>query len=152
MISSISDCTTSQPDRLGGSEVCRSFACENTRLQSDLDGWPILINPRMHNPDFSPQTSGRHSLILADQQPGTSVRLGHNNSPTIYLQLAVQILSEHYLALPELDQFNLIVRSTLAVRCLYFAACLHHPNEVELHGVFEMFLLACVTSAQETEN
>jgi hypothetical protein len=152
VVSSISDCTTSQPDRLGGSEVCRSFACENRRLQSNLDGWPILINPRTHNPDFSPQTSDRHSLILADQQPGTSVRLGHNNSPTIYLQLAVQVLVEHDLVPPEPEQLNRIVRSALAVQCLYFAACLYHPDKAELHHVFEAFVLRCVASDREKEN
>jgi predicted aldo/keto reductase-like oxidoreductase len=80
------------------------------------------------------------------------VRLGHDNSSTNYLRFAVQILSEHDLALPELEQLNLIDRSALEVQCLYFAACLHHPDEVELHQVFGMFVMACATSSQETEN
>jgi hypothetical protein len=101
--------------------------------------------------DTSSQTSDRH-FLLADQQPGTSVLLDHDSSPTIYLRLAVQILSEHDLVLPELDQLNLIVQSALAVRCLYFAACLHHPDHAELHEVFKMFLMACATCAHETEN
>ena len=81
-----------------------------------------------------------------------SIGLRVNRSPTIYLRLAVQILSEHDLVLPELDQLNLIVQSALAVRCLYFAACLHHPDHAELHEVFKMFLMACATCAHETEN
>ena len=106
----------------------------------------------MNKLDISYQTSDRHSLVLVDQQPCTLVRLGHDSSPTIYLRLAVQILSEHDLVLPELDQLNLIVQSALAVRCLYFAACLHHPDHAELHEVFKMFLMACATCAHETEN
>jgi hypothetical protein len=46
----------------------------------------------------------------------------------------------------------LIVQSALAVQCLYFDACLHDPDKTELHQVFEMFLMACVTSSQEMEN
>src|ERR1039457_3652674 len=89
----------------------------------------------MHKLDTSAQTSDRHSLVLADQQPVTLVRLGHDSSPTIYLQLAVQILSEHDLALPEPDQLNLIVQSALAVQCLHFDACLHDADKTELHQV-----------------
>ena len=105
----------------------------------------------MNKPDISAQTSDCHSLVLANQSAGTLVRLGHDSSPTIYLQHAVQILSEHDLALPEPDELNLIVRSALAVQSHYFAACLHHPDHTELYEVFEAFLLACVTSSQETE-
>src|ERR1035441_632720 len=106
----------------------------------------------MSQSDTPSHSSGGHSVDLADHQPGTCVRLGHDSSPTIYFRFAAQILSEHDLALPEPDQLNLTVQSALAVQSVYFAACLHHPDKAELDEVFEMFLLACVTRADETES
>jgi hypothetical protein len=61
-------------------------------------------------------------------------------------------MAEHDLVPPQPEQLNLIVQSALAVQCHFFAACLHHPNEVELHQVFEKFVMSCVTSSQEKEN
>jgi hypothetical protein len=90
--------------------------------------------------------------VLAEPEFGPSTVPSHPSSPTAYLTDAVRILSEYDLPLPDPEQLNLIVRSALAVQCLYFAACLHHPDKVGLHEVFEMFLLACVTCAHETEN
>jgi hypothetical protein len=106
----------------------------------------------MNKSDTSSQASAFHSLLPADQQAGTPVLLRHVSSPTNHVQLAVQILSEHDLVLPEPDQLNLIVKSVLAVQDLYFDSCLHRPDKAELNEVFEMFLLACVTTIPETES
>jgi hypothetical protein len=54
--------------------------------------------------------------------------------------------------LPEPDQLNLIVQSALAAQSLFFSACLHHPGTAELRRMFEMVLIACMMSSQETEN
>lgn len=86
------------------------------------------------------------------QRPGVFVQQpGTHSSPSNCFELAAQILAEHDLALPEPEQFALIARSALAVQCLYFAACLRHPDEIELHEVFEAFLLACVTHGQNED-
>ena len=106
----------------------------------------------MSQSDTPSHSSGGHSVDLADHQPGTCVRLGHDSSPTIYLRFAEQILSEHDLALPEPEQLNLIVQSALAVQSLYFDACLHHPDTTELYEVFENFLVTCLTTIPEKEN
>ena len=65
---------------------------------------------------------------------------------------AVQILSEHDLALPELDSLAAIVRSALIAQTLFFAAALHHPGRAELYQFFESFVLSCVTFTKETED
>jgi hypothetical protein len=81
----------------------------------------------------------------------TVAGLDRDGSPAINLRQAIQVLTEHDLALPERDQLNLIATSASAAQALFFTACLHDPDKTELHLVFEMFVMACVTRFQETE-
>lgn len=90
---------------------------------------------------------------LAEPEFGLSTVTGLSldGSSAINLRPVVQVLAEHDLDLPERDELNLIATSASATQALFFTACLHDPDEAELHLVFEMFVLACVTRLQETE-
>jgi hypothetical protein len=59
--------------------------------------------------------------------------------------LATQFrLSTSNLIPPDVDRISLIVESALTAQSLFFAASLHHPEQAELHQVFETFVLNCV--------
>jgi hypothetical protein len=61
-----------------------------------------------------------------------------------YVNYAIQTLHEYNLAPPDVDRVTLIVKSALTAQSLFFAASLHHPEEAELHQLFEAFVLNCV--------
>jgi hypothetical protein len=106
----------------------------------------------MNKPSLLSQVSVHQSSVPGYHDDGLPAILAHSPSIQIYRRRAVQVLAEHDLVPPEPEQLKLIVQSALAAQRLYFDACLHHPDQTELHQVFEMFLLACLTNSQETEN
>ena len=101
-------------------------------------------------PTLSPQTR-QSPAPPANQKYGPLSDPTHPAVCVVHLRNAIELLSEHDLSLPEPDQLHLIVQSALAAETLYFSACLHHPGTAELRRMFEMFLIACMTSSQETE-
>lgn len=88
----------------------------------------------------------------SDQEIFASIESAQSWPLGATMRNAVQILSEHDLALPELDSLAAIVRSALTAQTIFFAAALHHPGRTELYQFFESFVLSCVTSTQETED
>jgi hypothetical protein len=89
---------------------------------------------------------------LSDQEIFASIESAQSWPLEATIRNAVQILSEHDLALPELDSLATIVRSALTAQTLFFAAALHHPGRAELYQFFESFVLSCVTFTKETED
>jgi hypothetical protein len=67
-----------------------------------------------------------------------------------YLRYAVQILSEYDMSLPEMGRLRLIVDAALSAQSFFFTAALHDPGKTDLYHFFELFVLSCVTSTQET--
>ena len=93
---------------------------------------------------FSQDSSGADAL-----SEGFDMDVKHGKSFARYVGYAIQALREHNLVLPDVDRVILIVQSALAAQSLFFAASLHHPEQVELHQVFESFVLNCVMPSKE---
>jgi hypothetical protein len=89
--------------------------------------------------------------LPSDQGNFVSIESVHSWPMEATIRDAVQILSEHDLALPELDRLAVIVRSALTAQTLFYAAALHRPGRTELYQFFESFVLSCVTLTRETE-
>lgn len=105
----------------------------------------------MENQNLSLQASPCQFLVLANQQTDALTVSGHPGSPATYLRLAIQILFEHDIELPEPDWLDLIVQSALAAQNLYYTASIRHPSTTSLYQVFQSFVLDCVTCTQESE-
>ena len=105
----------------------------------------------MENPNLSLQPSSCQFLVLAHQQTDTRTVSAHPGSTATYLKLAIQILFEYDIELPEPDRFDLIVESALAAQNLYFTASIGHPSTTSLYRVFQSFVLDCVTCTEESE-
>jgi hypothetical protein len=113
--------------------------------QITLSGDAILLNPYMDPISDLPQAvSHQTSLCPAALSGGVDAYVTQNKSFAKYVSYAIQVLHEYNLVPPDVDRVTLIVRSALAAQNLFFAASLHHPERVELHQVFETFVLNCV--------
>jgi hypothetical protein len=105
----------------------------------------------MENPNLSLQTSTCQFLVFAHQQTDALIVSAHPGSPATYLQLAIQILFEYDIELPEPDRLDHIVQSALAAQNLYYTASIGHPSTTSLYRVFQSFVLDCVTPTDEME-
>jgi hypothetical protein len=83
---------------------------------------------------------------------GLPLRLTPSPSFAGYLRYAVQVLVEFDLPSPGEDRLALMVEAALSAQVLLFAACLHDPDELELHRFFEMFILNCVIPPETRSN
>jgi hypothetical protein len=75
-----------------------------------------------------------------------SFPLPSNECPGRYLNLAVSILTEYDIALPEHQFLETIVRAALAAQHLFFSAALHEPTGNELDLFIEDFVLRCIST------
>jgi hypothetical protein len=98
---------------------------------------------------LSPHILGCLHPISAEPAFGLLTMSGHRDPLEDYLRYAVQILSEHDLALPRPDQLALIVEGALAAQWHFFSSALHDPGRAELYSFFEQFVLDCVAASQE---
>ena len=67
-----------------------------------------------------------------------------------YLWSAIQLISEHDLALPGWDLLPLIVESALASRDLFYAASINRPCQMELDEHFAAFVPSCAEASIES--
>jgi hypothetical protein len=105
-----------------------------------LSGDAILLNPYMDQISDLPQVVSHQIPSCADDPiGGCEAYVEQSKSFTRYVSHAVQILHEHDLIPPDVDRVTLIVQSALAAQSLFFSASLHHPEQAELHLVFEAF-------------
>jgi len=110
-----------------------------------LSGVVILTNPHMNLISDLPQAvSHQTSSYPAALSGGFDPYVKQNKSFARYVSYAIQTLHEYNLVPPDVDRVTLIVQSALAAQSLFFAASLHHPEQAELHQVFETFVLNCV--------
>jgi hypothetical protein len=105
----------------------------------------------MHQFHLSSHGSAHQVPLSTDRGLGQPTSLSHHNSLATYFRNAVQILSEHDLAIAEFDRLTLIVETALTAQSLFFAAALHDPDTAELYGFFEEFVLRCVSPSRKTE-
>jgi hypothetical protein len=113
--------------------------------QIALSGGAILLNPYMDQINDLPQAVSHQSPSGADAPiGGFDAYVKQEKSFARYFSYAIQTLLEYDLAVPEVDRVTLIVQSALAAQNLFFAASLRHPEQAELHQVFETFVLNCV--------
>lgn len=105
----------------------------------------------MHKLHLSSHGSSHQVPLSTD--PGLSQfrSFGHHSSLATYFWNALQILSEHDLAIGEFDRLTRIVETALIAQSLFFAAALHDPDTAELYGFFEEFVLRCVSLSRKTE-
>jgi hypothetical protein len=94
--------------------------------------------------DLNKPTLYLNSSFFANLGSSPKTRTTQNKSFASYVGYAIQILHENDLVPPEEDRVTLIVESALAAQSLFFVASLHHPEQAELHQIFEAFVLNCI--------
>jgi hypothetical protein len=105
----------------------------------------------MHKLHLSSHGSSHQVPLSTDRGLSQFTSLGHHSSLATYFRNALQILSEHDLAIAEFDRLTLIVKTALTAQSLFFAAALHDPDTAELYDFFEEFVLRCVSSSRKRE-
>jgi hypothetical protein len=92
------------------------------------------------------------STFFTGQGDSLKTHVTQNKTLADYINYAIQLFQECDLPLPDEDHIILIVESALAVQNLFFTTCLRRPEQVELHQVFEAFLVSCVLPPEKRSN